>query len=103
VLHQILEQGELSAGVIITFQVMAFAWMSPGYPDSVCALAQRREKELGAHPSRTGNPDDPNVGRILHPADAGQIRGTIAAPITQKGDDFWFPIGHDNSISVKDL
>jgi hypothetical protein len=39
VLHQILKKGELSAGVVITFQVMAFAGMSPGYPDGVCALA----------------------------------------------------------------
>jgi len=38
VFHQVLEQGELSTGVVITFQVMAFAGMSPGHPDAVRTL-----------------------------------------------------------------
>jgi len=42
VFQQIAEQGELAAGIIITFQVIAFAGMSPGYPDAVSPLPEGR-------------------------------------------------------------
>jgi hypothetical protein len=93
-LHQILKQGEFASSIVITFQVMAFAGMSPGDPNSVCALTQCRQKEFGIHPPGAGNADDPDVGRILHPADAGKICGAIATPIAQKGRNFWFPVRH---------
>ena len=93
-LHQILEQYKFASGIVITFQVMAFAGMSPGDPDTVCAFAQRRQKEFGVHPSRAGDADDPDVGRIFHPADAGKISSAIAAPIAQKSRNFWFPVRH---------
>jgi hypothetical protein len=73
---------------------MAFTGMSPGDPNTVCAFAQRRQKEFGIHPPRAGNSYDPNVGRIFHPADAGKISGAIAAPIAQKRRYFWFPVRH---------
>jgi hypothetical protein len=79
--HQILEQGEFATGIVITFQVMAFTGMSPGDPNAVCTLTQRCQKEFRIHPSRAGDADDPDVGRIFHPADAGKIGGAIAAPI----------------------
>jgi len=79
--NQVLKEGEFSTGIVITFQVMAFAGVSPGHPDAVCAFAQRRQKKFGAHPSGAGNPDDPDVGRILHSADTRQIGGAIAAPV----------------------
>ncbi len=89
--HQVLEQGEFSAGVVITFQVMAFAGMSPGYPYAVGTFAQGSQKEFRAHPTGAGNPDDPDIGRIFHPADTGQIRRTVTAPVAQEGGNFWFP------------
>jgi hypothetical protein len=103
VFHQVFKQGEFSTGVVITFQVMAFAGMSPGHPDAVCAFPQRRQKEFGAHPTRAGDPDDPDVGRILHPADAGQVRGAVAAPIAQETDDFRFPFRHVSFLGVIDV
>jgi hypothetical protein len=93
-LHQILEQGEFASGVVITFQVMAFSGMSPGNPNTICTLTQGRQKEFGIHPSRAGDTDDPDVGGILHPADAGKISGAITAPIAQKRCNFRFPVRH---------
>ena len=77
---------------------MTFAGMSPRHPNAVGALAQRRQKKLGAHAAGTGNPDNPNVGRISHPPDAGKIRGAVTAPVAEKTDDFRFPIGHDDVL-----
>jgi hypothetical protein len=92
--HQILEQGEFASGIIITFQVMAFTGMSPGDPNTVCAFTQGRQKKFGIHPSCTRDADDSDVGRIFHPADAGEISGAIATPIAQKRRNFWFPVRH---------
>jgi len=92
--HQILKQGEFATGKVITFQVMAFAGMSPGDPNAIGAFTQRCQKEFGIHPPRAGNADDPDVGRIFHPADAGKIGGAVAAPIAQKSCNSWFPIRH---------
>jgi len=76
-----VKQGEFATGIVITFQVMAFAGMSPGYPDAVSAFPQGCQEKLRIHPAGARNPDDPDVGRILHPADAGQISGPVAAPV----------------------
>jgi hypothetical protein len=92
--HQVLKQSKFAASVIITFQVMAFAGMSPGHPHAVRPLTQRRQKKFGAHPAGAGNPDNPDIGRIFHPADSRQVGGAVTAPVAQKGYDFRFPIGH---------
>jgi hypothetical protein len=79
---------------------MAFAGMSPGYPNSVGTLAQGSQKEFGAHATGAGNPDNADIGRIFHPADSGQIRGPVTAPIAQKRYDFRFPFGHEKLLVV---
>jgi hypothetical protein len=81
VFHQVLKQSKFAAGVVITFQVMAFAGMSPGNPDTVGTLAQGRQKKFGAHSAGAWNPDDPDIGWILHAADTGKIGSPIAAPV----------------------
>jgi hypothetical protein len=68
--------------------------MSAGYPDRIGPFTQGREEKLRAHPARAGNPDDPDIGRIFHPADSGQIRRPVTAPVAQKTDDFGFKLGH---------
>jgi hypothetical protein len=73
---------------------MAFAGMSPGHPDAVCAFTQGRQEKFRAHASGTGDPHHPDIGRVFHPSDPGQIGGTIAAPVAQKGNDLGFPFGH---------
>ena len=80
-LHQILEQRKLTTGIVITFQVMTFPGMSPGYPDAVSALPKCGQEELGAHPAGAGDADHPDVGGVLHAADAGQVGGAVAAPV----------------------
>jgi len=60
---------------------MAVAGMSPGNPDAIRSLPDGRQKKLGAHPSGAGNPYHPNIGRILHAADAGKISGAVTAPV----------------------
>jgi hypothetical protein len=92
--HQIFKQGKFAAGVVITFQVMAFTGMSPGDPDAVGTFPQSGQKEFGTHAAGARNPDDPDIGRIFHSADTGQIGGSIAAPVAQKSHNFWFPIVH---------
>jgi len=89
--HQIFKQRKFATGVVITFQVMAFTGMSPGNPDAVRTFAQGGQKEFGAHPAGARYPDNPDIGRILHPADPGKVGSPIAAPVAQKSDDFWFP------------
>ena len=73
---------------------MAIAGMSPGYPDAIRSFADGRPKKLGAHSPRAGDSDNPDIRRIFHSADTGQVGGPIAAPVTQKADDFRFPFGH---------
>jgi hypothetical protein len=96
--HQIVKQSEFATGIVITFQVMAFTGMSPGHPDAVCAFAQGSQKEFGTHPTGAGNPDHPDIGWILHPADAGQVGRAIAAPVAQKSHNFWFPVRHRKDL-----
>jgi hypothetical protein len=92
--HQIFKQREFATGVVITFQVMAFTGMSPGNPDAVRTFAQGGQKEFGTHPAGARYPDNPDIGRILHSADARQIGSPIAAPVAKKSDNFRFPIVH---------
>ena len=91
-LYKVGKKGEFASGVVITFQVMAFTGMSPGHPHPVGTLPQGGQEKLGAHATGAGNPDDPDVGRVLHPAYAGQVRCAVAAPIAQKGYCFISPV-----------
>ena len=79
--HQFVEKGEFPTSKIITFQVIAFARMSPGYPDPIGPFPQSSQGKLGIHSSRAGNPDHADMRRILHPADTGQVRRAVTAPV----------------------
>jgi len=94
VFHQILKQREFSPGIVITFQVMAFAGMSPRNPDAVCAFPHGSQKEFRIHPSGTGDSNHPDVGWIFHPPNSCQVGGAVTAPVAQKGNDFRFPFRH---------
>jgi hypothetical protein len=93
-LHQVFHQGEFSTCVIITFQVMAFAGMSPGYPDGIRSLPQARQNKFGTHPSGAGNADDTDVGRIFHSAHTRQVGGAVAAPVAKKTQYLRFIFSH---------
>jgi hypothetical protein len=81
VFHQVLKQRKFTPGIIITFQVMAFAGMSPGHPDAVCAFTQGSQEKLGVHPSGTGDSNHPYVGWVFHPSNPCQVGSTVAAPV----------------------
>jgi hypothetical protein len=88
---QVLQEHKFPTGVVITFQVMAFARMSPRHPNRIGAFAQGGQSEFRAHATGAGNAHDPYIGRVLHAADPGQVGGAVAAPVAQKTDDFRFP------------
>jgi hypothetical protein len=94
VFEKILQQSKFSSGIVITFQVMALPGMSPRNPYPVRPVSQCVQDEFGTRSPCTGKPDDAHIGRVLHPGHANQIGSTITAPITQKGNDFRFPVTH---------
>ena len=96
--QQVFKQRKFSTGIVITFQVMAFSGMSPGHPDAVGPFPQGGQKEFGTHPTGAGDPDHPDIGRIFHPAHAGQVGGAVAAPVAQESHNFWFPIRHRKNL-----
>ncbi len=83
-LQQILQQSEFASCIVITFQVMAVAWVSPGNPHAVGAVPEGGQDEFGADPGRAGHPDDPEIGRVLEAADPCQVCRTVAAPVAKK-------------------
>jgi len=42
--------------------------------------------------SRAGNSDDPDIGRILNPADTRQIGSRVGTPVADDGGDFRLPL-----------
>ena len=66
---------------------MAVADMSPAHQDAVGAFLKSAQDMVGRYRGRAHDPYDPRVGRVLHPADAGQIRRTVGAPVAQESDD----------------
>jgi len=94
-LHKVFKESEFSPRIVITFQVMTFARMSPGDPDSVRSLSQSRKEKLGTHAPGAGNPYNPDIGRIFHSPDTGKVCCSITAPVAEKADYFWFSFRHN--------
>ena len=94
VFQQALEQGEFSSCVVITFQVMAVAGVSPGNPYPVRTVPEGRQYELGTYPGRTGHSNDPNVGGILESAHSRKVGCSVTTPVTQEGRDLRLPVVH---------
>jgi hypothetical protein len=46
VFKEVFKKSELTAGVVITFQVMAVSGVSPGNPNAVGPVAKSRQNEL---------------------------------------------------------
>jgi len=82
VFQEIFQEGEFASCIVITFQVMAVSGVSPRDPDTIRTVAEGGEDELGAHPARTGDPDDPEVRWVLEPAYPGKVCRAVAAPVT---------------------
>jgi hypothetical protein len=92
--QEALEQGKLSAGIVITFQVMTFSGVSARNPYPVGPMTKRIQDKLRTHPARTRDTDNPNIGWVRHSAHASEVGSTVTAPVTEKGDNFWFLVVH---------
>jgi hypothetical protein len=77
---------------------MAVAWVSPGDPHAIGPVAKRSQYELGADAPGARHPDHPKIGRVLKPADPGQVRCAITAPMTKKSSNLGFPFFHSHLL-----
>lgn len=91
VLNKVLEQGEFSSGIVITFQVMAVTWVSSRNPDSISTLPESCQEKLGIHPTGTWDPNGSDVRGILQPAHPGKICCPVGAPIAEEGNYLGLP------------
>ena len=71
----------------ITFQVMAVADVSAGNQDAVGPFQKRLEQKSLIDPAGAHQPDQPDIGRILHTRHSGQIRPGIGTPVADKSQD----------------
>jgi len=97
-LQEPFKQYKLSSSVVITFQVMAVSGVSPGHPDPIRTMTEGSQYKLGAHPCGTRHADNPEIMGILETAHTGQIRRTIAAPVTEESCDLWLQVTHLNLL-----
>jgi hypothetical protein len=89
-----LGQNDFLFSLNITFQVMAVTEVSPGHEDTVGPLLKGPDDKNRIHPAGTHNAYRSDIGRILQSGDACQIGTGIGAPVTKKGNDFWFKLSH---------
>jgi len=68
--------------------------MSARHPDSICTFPDGRQNKFRTHSSGAGDPDNADIGRILHSAYTGKISRAITAPITKKTGYFYFIFTH---------
>ena len=61
VFQEAFQQGKFSPGIVITFQVMTFAWVSPRNPYPVSPMAKGIQDKFGAYTSCTGDANDPDI------------------------------------------
>jgi len=78
---------------------MTFTQVSPTDEDTVGALGEGVDDEIGVDHAGAHDPDDAAVGRILDPRDPGQIGAGIGAPVAEKGDDQGFELIRHNEQS----
>ena len=68
----------------ITFQVMAISDMSTGHQHTVRPSLKRLKQEAVIHPAGAHQPDQTDIGRILHTGDPRQVSPGISAPVANK-------------------
>jgi hypothetical protein len=68
----------------ITFQVMAVADVSAGNENAVGPFQKRLEQKAVIHPAGAHEPDQTDIGGILHAGHPGQVRPGISAPVANE-------------------
>jgi len=89
-LKGLVQNRKSSARIVISLQVMTISWEASGYNHAISSSEKRFDNEHRVDAARTHHPNNPERGRHLQPADAGQICPGIRAPITKKCHYPWF-------------
>ena len=76
-----LEQGHSPAGPVVASDVVAVAGMAAEHHNPVRALLKGVKNKLGIDSGGTERADDPEVRCYLQPADTGQVRPGVGAPV----------------------
>jgi hypothetical protein len=85
--------------LFITSQVMAVTDVSAGHHHPVGSRLKRIQQKTMIHSPGAHEPDEPDVGGVLHSRHPCQVGPRIRAPVTQKRDDLGFKcIGHRYSL-----
>jgi len=88
------EDGQSSAGLIISRLIMTVSWMAPPNQNSVRSIDESLEDINGIDGSRAHQMDDADIGGILLPSGPGQVRSRIGAPVAKKGYNPRFKLSH---------
>ena len=70
----------------ITFQVMTVADVSAGHQDAVRPFQESLEQKAVIYPAGAHEPDQTDIGRILHAGHPGQISPGIGTPVADEGE-----------------
>jgi hypothetical protein len=65
---------------------MTVADVSAGHQDAVGPLLERLEQEAVIYPAGTHEPDQTDIGRILHAGHPGQVSPGIRAPVAHESE-----------------
>src|ERR1017187_449223 len=91
VLEHPLQHLEAAEHLVVAFRVMAIPGMAAADEHAVSAAGQRIQDELRINPPGAHEPDDADVGGVLQPRYAGEVRCRIDAPVAEEGNDAGFP------------
>jgi hypothetical protein len=86
----------------ITFQVMAISDMSTGHQHTIRPSQKRLEQEAVIHPACAHQPDQADIGRILHAGDPCQVSPGIRAPVADKSQYLRF-FGSHKKLKIESL
>ncbi len=64
---------------------MTVADVSTGYQDAVCSVQKGLEQEAVIYPARAHEPDQTDIGRVLHTGHPGQVSSCVGTPVADKG------------------
>ena len=94
----LLKQVITPEAFIVPFVVVAVPGMASADHYTICTFLEGRQHESRIHPSRTHDPDHPDVGSVCHPGSTGQVSACIGAPVAQERNDCRFEFLHDIDI-----
>ena len=79
--------------LVVALDVVAIPGVAAADDDAVGSPGQGIEDELGIDPAGAHEPDHADVGGVLQPRHAGEVRGRIGAPVAEERNDARLPRG----------